>query len=308
VEATAEGFRLVWPLSDYRRQRWFLLLGLAASAAAVHLQIVAWMMSQFPALERQDHYAFFCWHLRRWLDNPADLTAWPRPGVWFCSALFLALALAGCDARQRQAQIDVAPHRLRIAIVGFFRPRCWTWERQHLQWIACWQGLYVTTGKERIHLFPKENHAELAWLAETLQQALSLQRVLQSRPGEIEIAWTSREYSPPNRGFLLAQPLRLAIRHDFLGTQSFEFFPAGAYYFFTAALMARANRYALTPDDIQCKLDDNGGACMRIAPSSWPGACVHIWCADSEALVAALARFWGQREVSQALPGRERQP
>jgi hypothetical protein len=100
----------------------------------------------------------------------------------------------------------------------------------------------------------------------------------------------------PGHGFLYARPGRLALRHDYLVGYQFEFFPATHVDARSLWRMYRGSGRPIGPEQVQCKIAEDGSACMQIIRSEWPIIWLTVWAEDKTALQAALARFWGNEE------------
>lgn len=217
-----------------------------------------------------------------------------RAAAIFSGTVFALLIFAGCNAWYRRIVLTVTGDRLELRIVNLLFSSSSRWDRGALRWITAWQGFRVVADDRNLVLHITDRTGRLDWVAEYLRERLRLPRQLEAQPDEIELYFTVERNQAPDRGFLLAQPGRLALRFDFIGMYVFELLRHGgpARYAFPACL--EGGRFVLRPEDVRCTIDAEGLANLEIHRGAgrrefW----LIAWCADKDALESALGRFWG---------------
>jgi hypothetical protein len=207
------------------------------------------------------------------------------------------LILAGVNAWYRHLVLVVRADELHLALVSLVYAQRRHWQRDELRWIAAWEGLRIIAPPRSLVMKLRDDADRCDWLAEYLRAALQLPRQLDALPDEIEVYFTTEPARPPDRGFLLARQGRFAFRYDFVGIYVYELVrhdhPEG--FHFPPILEGR--QYRIDHEDVRCKVDDDDLVQLEIQCGSgrrefWLTA----WCADKDALEAALARFRGARE------------
>ena len=204
---------------------------------------------------------------------------------------------AGCP----HTELTLAGNRLVVEVSWTLRPRRWEWGLHQITAVRVVKGVRIDSADRSVTVLADREQAALTWVTWVLNRALISDpgeppgEVLPQR-GELEVTFASRPGLPPARGFLRSGPGELAVRHDFLKAPQYEFFAAAAW---TPAVVWRAWRsgaYPLAPVDVSCRVEADGTAAVQVERSSWPRVALVVWCDDKEALVTALARFWGARE------------
>jgi hypothetical protein len=205
---------------------------------------------------------------------------------------------AGCP----HTELTLAGNRLVVEVSWTLRPRRWEWGLHQVTAVRVVKGVRIASADRSVTVLADRERATLTWVTWILNRALAAAPVespgeVLPQPGELEVTFASRPGPPPARGFLRCGPGELAVRHDFLKTPQYEFFAAAAW---TPAVVWRAWRhgaYPLAPADVSCRVEAGGtAAAVQVERSAWPRVALVVWCDDKEALVAALARFWGARE------------
>jgi hypothetical protein len=198
-------------------------------------------------------------------------------------------------------RLTLAGNRLTIAVSRTLRPEYHEWGLNQIVLIRVYRGLSVVTADHTARVLSEREPGEVNWIATLLQQAVVANQgvvpaLVPKRPGELAVSFSRRPQLLPLAGFLRVRPGELAVRYGFLETPLYEFFAAPAW---TAAVLWRScvgRAYPLSAEDITCRIDDEGTACLQIGRSAWPQISLSVWCEDREALESALAQFWGAGE------------
>jgi hypothetical protein len=206
------------------------------------------------------------------------------------------------------------------------------WDRDALAAIAAWKGLQIAerSGKNT-GLFLEWDMNELTWLAEVLRRVLQVPEEQPPGPGELAVAFSGTFWDEPTAGLLRVEQATLTLRHPF-DREPFLSFRLGT----GVRSWIAPNAVPLAETDIICRREEDGSACLRIAPTGATcyfrstgqpevrfslGPFLHesvaleagtspkrrtmahgqdfqmtIRCADNEALPRALAQFWGNEE------------
>lgn len=173
-----------------------------------------------------------------------------------------------------------------------FGVRVKEWHRSQLMLIATERDLRVRARDREEILCAHLEPAEVAWLEDVLSDVLALENhQLPKQPGEISVHFRDTGTAEGWPGYLLVRDAEMSLRRR--GQSGFQ------YVFFlaknTPIAVARdwlTRDIPIAGENIQCRVEDGETACLKIDQPSLSLE-IMIWCADKDALHAALARFWG---------------
>jgi hypothetical protein len=204
---------------------------------------------------------------------------------------------AGCP----HTELTLAGNRLVVEVSWTLRPRRWEWGLHQVTAVRVAKGVRIDSADGSVTILADRQQATLTWVTWVLNRALAAAPAEPSgevlpQPGELEVTFATRPGLPPARGFLRCGPGEWTLRYDFLKTPQYEFFAAPGWSPAAVWRAWRTGACPLAPTDVSCRVEADGTAAVQVERSSWPRVALVVWCDDKEALVTALARFWGARE------------
>jgi hypothetical protein len=189
----------------------------------------------------------------------------------------------------------IAQEQLFIVQRSLFQTKHWHWSAREIDSIGALRGLRIVSGPTNTWLLTDRPAADVAWLADVLCAALQRYDSLPAQPGEIAVDYRRTGEAEPTAGYLHAEVGTLRLRRGFQPNPEFLFFQAQELGPAEVGRHWMTQGIPVSGDNIQCRVDEAGGACLKIDKPSLQLE-VLVWCGDKDALHAAVARFWGSRE------------
>jgi hypothetical protein len=217
------------------------------------------------------------------------------------SVLPLIIVYLPINDMVRRTTLKLDDACLSVAASGVFLTARREWPRSQIRAIRPGWGLRIV-GTPSLTVLRHRPRDEIRWLAECLCGLLHIDNTLPRSPGEVEVSYTANPLELPVRGFLSAEAGKLRLRYYAVARADFTFYnskdaSALAWLHVAANYGPRTTVAFLATEDVMCHFDEDGTACLRIKNTrplpTWPTLLVTVWCADKDALHAALARFWG---------------
>jgi len=217
------------------------------------------------------------------------------PGL-LCPALLLAgggllAALLVGDEWRHPTTVLLTADRLAISTAGWGWTDRAVWQRSEHLHILADDGLVVSAAGRVTRVYRGLRKQDLRWLAEVIVQVLDLPGCSESRDDELPVHYNHGAHEACMYGFLHAEPGCLRLRYFLLDQPDYVFRFKGPIP--GLELVGRnLTSLPLERHDVMGSFDETGGAIMQVMVSWWQVP-LTIWCNDKEALLSALARFWG---------------
>jgi hypothetical protein len=214
-----------------------------------------------------------------------ELVVWLGVGsLGLVGPFLIASALA-----RRGGVISLADGRLTIRRQDWLGCSRWAWKRSQILTIAA-GGLWVIDLNAVYCLFTERDHAEMAWVAGALREALDLD---DGPSDSLRVVLQGRWWDKPLPARLHARRGRLTIH------RTDAYWPYVCFDAVPAPLFLQAHRiltsgkpFRLAPGDTICRIETDGSARLQITPSGTRFQ-LTLHCHDGLGLQQALGRFWG---------------
>jgi hypothetical protein len=142
----------------------------------------------------------------------------------------------------------------------WWETRC-SLERRDIQAIAAWRGLRFLIDQQVVCWLNAWKLRDLDWLARVLRQHWDIPEHLDLEPGELLVCYTGTYWDTPVTGALRALTGRLRLRHP-LDKPHLAFQPGQP----DRLRLLQLRAVPLAGSDVMCRIEQDGSACVQIAP------------------------------------------